>query len=372
MQGHKPIVLLLSFLAITLGCKQAYLPPVIKNPPINLVVEGFINSGPDSTYFDLSTTYLLSDSTATTPELGATVTVEGTDNTSYPLAEIGNGVYGTALPPLNTTTGYRLHIITTANKQYASDFVTPIPDPPIDSVNWIRTNNGIQIYVNAHDPTNTAQYFRWEYQETWKFNSAYFATLQFVHDSLQNYSPNKIATCWHSDNSTRIIVGDATKLSKDVIYEAPIVNIPLNSQQISIKYSVLVKQYAITRAAYDWWGLLQTNTEDIGSIFGVQPSSNQGNLHCLTDTTEQVIGYVSAGNVRSQRLFITSDQVFPWDYINDCLEFKIPVDSMVYYYVTGFLPIDYADQGFGSIHIAWKTCVDCTLTGTNIQPPFWQ
>jgi hypothetical protein len=372
MQDHKPGYLFLSFLTIALGCKETYLPPVVKNPPVNLVVEGFINSGPDSTFFDLSTSYLLSDSTATTPITGATVTVEGTDSSKYPLAEIGNGIYGSALPTLNPATAYRVHIITTAKKQYASDYTPLEANPPIDSINFIRSNSGVQVYANTHDPTNTAQYFRYDYQETWKFISPFFAVLQYSNDSVQDYAPNKISVCWHSDISGSIILATSTQLSKDVIYEAPIVNIPLNSQQISVKYSILVKQYAITKAAYNWWGIMQNNTENIGSIFGVQPSVDIGNLHCLTDTTEQVIGYVSAGTIRSQRIFITEDQVFPWDFISPCLLDSCPTNQMGAYYSTGFLPIEWETQNHGALYIGWKTCVDCTLTGTNVQPPFWQ
>ena len=364
-------ILIAFLLATTLRCKQVYLPPVVKTPPVDLVVEGFINNGPDSTYFDLSTTYLLSDSTASTPVLGAEVTVEGSDKSSYPMGEIGSGIYGAALPPLNPTATYRLHIITRANKQYASDFVPAIPNPPIDSINFARTNDGVWIYANTHDPTNAAQYFRWSYTETWKFISPFFASLQYINDSVENYAPNTISTCWHTDISTRVILATSTQLSRDVIYETPIVNIPLNSQQISIKYSILVKQYALTAAAYQWWSIMQNNTENIGAIFGVQPSVDQGNIHCLTDSTEQVIGYVSAGTTQSKRIFITEDQVFPWDFISPCLLDSCPTDQMGAYYHTGFLPIDWACQNHSCLYIGWKTCVDCTLTGTNVNPPFW-
>ena len=369
---RQAVIISTLILATTQSCKQTFLPPLVKNPPANLVVEGFINNGPDSTYFDLGTTYPLSDSTATTPITGATVTVEGTDNSKYPLAGIGNGIYGAALPPLNPTAAYRLHITTLANKQYASDYAPVVADPPIDSINFIRSNNGVHIYANTHDPTNTAQYFRYDYQETWKFISPFFAVLQYLDDSVQDYAPNKISTCWHTDRATRVILATSTQLSKDVIYEAPIVNIPLNSQQISIKYSILVNQYAITKAAYNWWSIMQNNTENIGSIFGIQPAVDQGNIHCLTDTTEQVVGYVSAGTIRSQRIFITADQVFPWDFISPCLLDSCPTDQMGAYYTTGFRPVQWQTQNHGAIYIGWKTCVDCTLTGTNIQPPFWQ
>lgn len=370
MQPHKPIALPFCFLAITLGCKQTYLPPIVKRPPVNLVVEGFINNGPDSTYFDLSTTYVLSDSTATTPVLDATVTVEGSDNSSYTLAEIGNGVYGAGLPPLNTNNTYRLHIITSANKQYASDYVPVVKDPPLDSINFIRNNSGVHVYANSHDPTGASQYYRYSYQEVWKFQSPYYAALKYANGALENYSPNTIAICWHYDNSTSIILASSTQLSKAVIYEAQMVNIPLNSQQITIEYSILVHQHAITKAAFDWWTQMQSNTENIGSIFGVQPSADQGNLHCLTDTTEQVIGYVSAGTVQSQRFFITNDQVQPWAYNSGCMEIRDAAGNAGSQYAAGVYPVGYYIFP-GVVYYAYKTCVDCTLTGTNVKPSFW-
>ena len=358
-------------LTATIGCKQTYDPPVIANPPTSLVVEGFINNGPDSTYFDLSHTYKLNDSTGTIPETGAGVSIQGSDNSSYSLSEVGNGLYGANLPALNPTTTYRLFINTTGGKQYASDYVPIVTDPPIDSVNFIRNNTGVNIYVNTHDPTNTAKYYRWEYQETWEFHSAFYATLQFLNNQLVNYSPNTIATCWAGYTSTRIILGTTTQLASDVVYRLPLVSIPLNAEKLSVKYSILVKQYAITENAYNWWSILQNNTENIGSIFGVQPSTDQGNIRCLNDTSEQVVGYVSAGNTNSQRIFITSDQVFPWDYLSPCTTQTVALDSVAFYYTEGIWPIDLTPDQSHAIE-SYRSCIDCTLGGTNIQPSFWQ
>jgi hypothetical protein len=371
---HLPLLIALA-LAASIGCKQAYIPPAIANPPNYLVVEGFIeNNGSDSTIFTLSHTIRL-DSNGYTPEPGAKVIIEGADNSSYPLGEVGNGIYGAALLALKNSVSYRVHIITSGGKQYASDFVPLVADPPIDSINWVRLDNavhqGIQIYANTHDPQNNTHYYRWEYQETWEFHSPFFATVKWVPGAgLENYSPNTTDSCWKSDRSANVLLASSTQLSQDVIYEAPLVLIPLGSQQITVRYSILVKQYALTKEAFNWWQILQKNTELIGSIFGVQPSANQGNIHCLTDTTETVIGYVGGGNTRSQRIFITYDQVQPWVFDSGCPDFKIPQDSTAWYYGIGFLPW-YLDLGTGQVHIAYKFCVDCTLTGTNIRPSFW-
>src|SRR5580692_6412580 len=118
--GKRPFILFAILTTWTFtgspGCKQAYDPPVVSSPNTYLVVEGFINNGPDSTYYSLSHTFKLSDTATATPELQAQVTVQGKDNSSYPLAEMGNGVYGAPLTGLNPAMQYRLDIHTLAGK----------------------------------------------------------------------------------------------------------------------------------------------------------------------------------------------------------------------------------------------------------------
>src|SRR5579872_1534045 len=149
--------LLLSLLLLA-ACRKAYQPPAVAHPPNYLVVEGFIeNNGTDTTYFTLSRTVKV-DSSAFTPETGARVFVEGSDNTSYSLSDFGNGRYGAALSALSGSAAYRLHIYTNDNKEYASDYVPLVNNPPIDSINWVRqddpAHNGVAIYANTHDPQN--------------------------------------------------------------------------------------------------------------------------------------------------------------------------------------------------------------------------
>ena len=56
-------------------------PPLLSTGNAYLVVEGFINNGPDSTVITLSHTYPLSDTAQATPEPGATVSVSGSART---------------------------------------------------------------------------------------------------------------------------------------------------------------------------------------------------------------------------------------------------------------------------------------------------
>jgi hypothetical protein len=94
-------------------------------------------------------------------------------------------------------------------------------------------------------------------------------------------------------NSTSITQATSVGLSQDLIFEQPLVFIPVGGQKGGVKYSILVQQFGITQDAYNYWENLKKNTELRGSIFDAQPSQLVGNIHCLQDPTEPVLGYVS-------------------------------------------------------------------------------
>src|SRR6185437_13916813 len=119
----------------------------------------------------------------------------------------------------------------------------------------------------------------------------------------------QIHDCFAGDQSTDINIASTTKLARDIVYQGPIIFIPANSEKIETKYSILVKQYALTNDAYAFWQNLQNNTEKLGSIFDVLPSQAPTNFHCVTNPAEMVIGYLSVGNATYKRIFITAGQL---------------------------------------------------------------
>ncbi|OIQ64306.1 hypothetical protein GALL_541430 [mine drainage metagenome] len=152
-----------------------------------------------------------------------------------------------------------------------------------------------------------------------------------------------------------------------------------------------MKQYALTTDAYNYFVLLKKNTEQLGSIFDAQPSELTGNIHCLTNPAEPVIGFVTAGSVTQQRIFIDNANLPAWQAD---LPFKgCSADTLVYIYTIPksvppqliyqvrefiytdvMIPIDYVDAFYpnNGYTAAFPYCVDCTLRGTNKQPSFWK
>lgn len=380
------------------GCKNPYLPPLINSPRSFLVVEGVISGGTVPTTIKISQTVNLSNIKIANPVSKAIVTIEDDQSGVYQLPETSRGTYTLSALNLDNTRKYRLRIKTAGGKQYVSDFVTVVSSPPIDSVGYQAATNGLNIYLNTHDPKNGTRYYRWDYQETWIIHSNYDSYFKSNGDTVlaRDLINDNVYQCWRSDTSNVIILNSSAKLLNDIISDNPVTFIPSTSEKLGIKYSIIIDQYALTSDAYAFWTNLKKNTEQLGSIFDAQPSTVNGNIHCLSDPLEPVIGYISAGNVSSRRIFITSAQLPNWVPVRaypDCT-----LDSAYYaYYPQGsktpvnqvnqfinyhkganspLTPVDAIQPPGAPKPIGYSAsgpeCVDCTLRGTNKQPAFWR
>jgi len=377
----KHIIIALFLLALA-QCKDRYTSPYISPSTGYLVVEGFI-SGNGATQFTLSRTIPLSGSDGLPKETNAVLQVEGDDNSTYNLKDLGNGVYGGDTLPLNPVAKYRLRIHTTADKDYLSDYVVFKQTPLIDSVNWAQGNDGVDIFVNTHDATNNTRYYQWEYKETWHYTAAKYSDGVFQKDKpwvVDRQPEDQIYNCWLNKISTAMLLGSSDKLSQDIIYRQLLTHIPQDAQQLSIKYSILVHQYALTQVAYNYLTLMKKNSESLGSIFDAQPSDLKGNIHRLGDAREQVIGFISAGTAIGQRIFIDRTQLtLPWRYSFECTEKDslISSDSAAIWDAFGSHALTPLEAHFSAgFFDGWTGnytgCVDCrTQGGTTTRPSFW-
>ena len=358
-------------------CVQTYVSPYKLSPTGYLVVEGYLSAN-TPTQYTLTRTIGLPGDSAIPVVTGASVQVEGSDNSVYALPEQGNGTYGNTMLPINPAIQYRLRIQTANGESYLSDFVPVKPSPPIDSVNWVFNQyNGVNIYVNTHDPNNATRYYRWTYDQTWQYIMPMQTYEYYDPDSNAVFprQPNQqVNRCWRNFISTALLIDNTTKLSQDIVYAYPLVNIPNNSEQLSSLYSIQVTQYALTDSAYNFLSQLQVNTESLGTIFDPQPTALTGNIHCLNNPAEQVIGFISAGTVQQQRIFIAENQLPYWDYLITCRSLDITVpnipDSLEFYFHYGiYTPIG---PDFGNYTANLTACLDCTsLGGSNQKPSFW-
>jgi hypothetical protein len=309
------------------------------------------------------------------PELNAQVTVEGKDNSIRPLSSIGNGRYNNNNLGLTIGTEYRLHIKTTDGKEYQSDYVKAKKTPVIDSIGYELEREGLRVQAHAHDVTKQTRYYRWDWDETWEIRSTFPSNL--IYDPIiknirnRNYPDEDVSVCWKYESSSTIILANSTRLQDDIIYKAPVQFIPNGSEKLAVRYSILLRQYALDKDAYNFYELMRKNTEDIGNIFSPQPSEIRGNIKNINDEREYVLGYVTASTVEEQRKFIQ----IPWRFFMSCNIIRVPdiPDSVKFYFGPGGPLIPFAYDNPPPYYSGSEPqCVDCTRrSGSLKKPSYW-
>ncbi len=357
------------------ACKESYIPEVDAHNKNLLVVEGYIHIG-GSTTIRLNRTVDVAVKSIQTPEAKAEVSIETAEG-----EKVAGGIsdaQGTCVlntVNLSTSKQYRLRIITSKGKIYQTEVLTCKVTPAIDSLNYRIENGGFQVYANTHDDSNNTRYYTWDFDETWEIRSPYPSGFEVKDNQIVYRDPSiNISRCWLYGSSSRILLGTSERLVADKISRAPIIFIKGNTQRLSEQYSILVRQYGLTKEAYLYLDNMRKNTEQIGGVFDPQPSELKGNMVCVSDPAEVVIGFISAGTVVQKRLFISKAHKpaisREWMFDYGCEHFWLSADdalnssSLIMWEARN-------EKGIQGYEMSTKRCIDCRVLGSNVKPSYW-
>jgi hypothetical protein len=365
-------ILVSIIILITGSCITKFIPETDENPDL-LVVEGIITDQPEAYSVKLSHSMPLGKLAVVKPLTGCTVSITDDRENIYKLAESEPGIYITNMTTFQGVVGrkYTLHIntnnATAKHYSYESVPMEMKSVPPIDSLYYEKVvikekdessapQEGCQVYLNTHDSEGLCKYYRWDYTETWKFMLPYFV-------------PNQ--TCWITNKADVINIKNTSVLSEDRITRFPMKFISNETDRLDMRYSILVNQYSVSEDEFTYWEKLQNISEDIGGLYDIIPSSIPGNMFCIEDPAEQVLGYFSVSAKTSKRIYI--DETFrglPNLYL------ECPYDTVSYYAAipglntTVWVIIDEPYDGYKVLTLT-KGCADCTVRGTTTKPDFW-
>lgn len=369
-QARYIIYLIVAMLAGS--CVSEFIPET-EESKVMLVVEGLITDQPGINTIKLSKTQSLTSKTRGEPYRGCIVTITDNLGNISLLKEKSAGIYATDSAQFIGKVGrtYKLTVRTTNSATedftYESQPVKMIPVPPIDSIYYLKNQfddgsgklrEGCQIWFDSHDPSDECRFYRWDYTETWMFQLPYVV--------LNN-------TCWISENSSNINIKNVSILSENRIIAYPLNYVTPESDRLSKKYSLLLNQYSLNEDEFNYWEKLKKVTEEVGSLYDVTPSFIPGNVTCLEDHSQTVLGYFSVSAKKTKRLFVENHfqglvnlyTQCASDTVNDIT--NVPdLNSKVW--------IIMSDQLVRPpIYILTRTkgCADCTVRGTNIQPSWW-
>ena len=369
------IFMLSAIILYATGCVTKFMPEIDESREL-LVVEGLITDQPETNRIRLTKSLPLDKKSAVKPVSGCTVAITDDLNNLWMLKEIGNGYYITDSLQFRGVIGrtYKLSIQThgqlPGNYSYESLPMELKPVPSIDDLFYEKdmieaaneesvAKEGCTIYLDARDYSGECKYFKWDYTETWEVRLPYDV-------------PNKI--CWATNKSTGILIKNTSVLSENIVSRLPLNFISNETDRLEEKYSILVNQYSINEAEYEYWDKMKMITEQTGSLYDIIPASIQGNIYCIDDPSQRVLGYFSVSAKASRRIFIEDSFSGLVKLYNDCpisppIPFGTPVPNLgtlVWIIIDGRM-----DMPPYIIYTDKKFCADCTTRGTTVKPGFW-
>jgi len=367
------LVFTASFISLIIcGCVKEFFPE-IKESPYHVVIDGLITDQPEVYTIRLSWSYPVTGNTGS-PMTRCDVTVHDDLGNVYKFEESSiPGTYNSDPEIFRGKVGriYTLHInakyATPKRYSYQSFPVEMKSVPPVDSLYYEKVlikeatledvaKEGCQVFLNTYDPEGDCWFFRWDFTETWR--------CQIPFDLVVN------TNCWISNNSNKIIVKNTSSLSDSRVIRQPIVYISNETDRLAYRYSIIVNQYSISENEFQYLDDIKKITENVGSLYDLVPYSIPGNLFCVDDPGEQVLGYFSASAKTSKRIYV--DEFFSGlenIYYPECLDQKVerPGDMPYsgqneWWWLIGY---------YGTWVTYKKWCADCTDRGTSLRPAFW-
>ncbi|MEO8535452.1 MAG: DUF4249 domain-containing protein [Flavobacterium sp.] len=336
-----------------------------------------------------------------TPENGAIVYVTDSDNNSYEFEfEEFSGLY-VSNNPFQAIPGksYQLNITTKDGKSYSSstEILTTVNEIQVEpKIETIDGEKGVQIVVTSNDPTSKSQFYRFEYDETYKIVSPDWKPNKLIPDP-GNPGPEytyltvprdngESRVCYTTKKSDDLLLISNVGLSEDKI-NLPIRFIDIKSPMLYERYSIVVREYVQNLASYTYYNTLKNLSTSASLLSQVQPGFNYGNLKPNDNSNDKIIGYFEVSSVSSKRIFFNFRDIFKDDpyppFIADCSQTlalpncftdKFCRGPQIYSIVTGSGReyVYYATPDNGATYIFTPApCGDCTKISSNIKPLFW-
>lgn len=286
---------------------------------------------------------------------------------------------------------YTLKINTLDGKSYVSKPVQIQAAVPMDRVyaELISENGkeGIEVRVDADNANGNGQYFRYEFEETYKIKLPNPKTFDWEIVNYSNFTRTyqleltqieQIFVCYSTKSSEGILQATSTNLSKNKVLGFPVRFIGMGDPVLRERYSILVKQYVQSLEAHTFFAILKDLGNSESLLSPGQPGYVKGNVSSVANPEEKVLGFFEASSVSSQRIY--------FDYTDFGLElppYFVECEVEVVEGPTESLKRQLEFEGFqiffyeeielkAYYHIARSECSECTSFSSNIKPDFWE
>ena len=331
------------------------------------------------------------------PEEEAIVEILEMDGPRHRLVEQSPGIYQSDPDQFQGIPGrsYQLNITTRDGSSYESDWEimnNPVPIANIEKVyeeipvfdQSYELDKGINLYLSSVNESTETHYYRWSFEETFEFRVPFPSKVDFT--EAQEVIPHnrELETCWRTINSSKTLIASSENAQDGSISKQPIQFVSVNDERLLIKYSILIRQHSISKSTYTYHKNILETTETTGSLFDPIPTENFGNMHSLNGNLP-IIGYFEVAGIDEERLWISKEEIptnplIPTGF-EACPEVTINTTNRFIYnwqirrnLERGLVLVDslFPFVNWTGFLMTTPRCADCTLTGTNVKPDYWE
>lgn len=315
----------------------------------------------------------------------------------YAARKVNDSEYVVDLTSADMNDEYMLHVLRRPDgREYVTSWSRPLPPPVISKMSYTNDESSVTVLVSADG--GSSQHFKWDYEEVYEFHAEYQAMYLYNTDYMPGVgedpedpgriyirNPDRFKNyyCWKYSNSMEMGLASTIVQTENLLVDYPVTTIPRNSLRLQSLYSINMKMRCISADAYLFLDNIRNNSNISGDLFSPVPSDVRGNIRCVTDSTEWVVGYVDVCAVASKRFFIDNDseKLYIPEYRLESPLYIPEADKNGLYnfatlYKDGARPVMlFGGEMFPSkTNMQWASirCVDCVANGgSKRKPEYW-
>lgn len=252
---------------------------------------------------------------------------------------------------------YHLEVTLKTGVKYVSEPELLKEVAPVDKIVYEREQNELVFYADFTDNSETQDYYRWRYRTTYQVEAPLALTYMtnvvipskngcFEVNRYGRPIFDRVPDCWITTSDIEFL-----KVENDLLFNGremkkyKVFSVELDNK-FNIGYDAEIRQFSLTKRAYNYWKAIQEQIGNNGSIFETSNYHIKGNIYAEGDKNADVLGYFSASAVSYNHLFID--------------DFRGTFD-----------PIDCSENEAGCIP---NRCIDCrnySPNATDVKPAFW-
>lgn len=308
-----------------------------------IVVDGMITNEPGPYQVRLVYSSNLENSIRVPePVSGASVWIINSLNETESLSETSPGVYQSSIGGMQGQLGLSYYLkISTSSGEYQSEPQPLVSAGSIDDVlvdfskdeiidqDGSKTMDAFKIYINSKGVEGDPNLYRWRWTGVYKAKAfpelytiggvgdvipltpAPWPCSGYIYEDqmLIKTGECECCICWSYNYSSSALVSDPRFIRDDAFKKIEMGSVGITPMNFYERYYVEVEQLSVSEEIYNFWKLVELQQKALGSLFQPNAVKIRGNIKCLSDPQEEVLGIFSVSAVTKKSIFIEPEDI---------------------------------------------------------------